>query len=335
MLTGSKVQIGSHTSYILETPNEKRVYENRKIDYGNEVPFTNSIDKINFIAFEMVTMTVEEFIILLSDTTFSLKINDINVFTYEIRFLHHFNPIYKVNNNFICKIPDFLNVQLYGLLLPSNSTISCHLSNTIGKVHLSMEKCWTTKRKEYEMCLHEHKQFFQKIDTLKYHIAQNDLKVDFGLCFNNNDVKGYFIECNIDNIVNIELRIHGGQRFDYSNTMISHHCTKISNTLLYFPFNSNMLYTDNTVESFHGSINNNRVNTISCIITFAQFESKINIHSLGLHMHKYKNKIITDEITNSTSISYGLKPISHLPIPIPFKPIPFKVSDMMHIGFTS
>jgi hypothetical protein len=66
--------------------------------------------------------------------------------------------------------------------------------------------------------------------------------------------KGFFIECNnIDNLNNLQIELDNKQRLNFNHILLFSKCKKISNNILYVPFNYNKNYFDRTLESLEGS----------------------------------------------------------------------------------
>ena len=102
--------------------------------------------------------------------------------------------------------------------------------------------------------------------------------------------KGFFIECDdVDNISGLKLILKEHDRFNYSRFLVRHKCIKISQRLLYFPFNYNKSYLDRTESAFEGSINFDRINdykigeysNVKLNVLFDNPVSKVCIYGLG------------------------------------------------------
>lgn len=90
---------------------------------------------------------------------------------------------------------------------------------------------------------------------------------DFKFKFNFQGLhKGLFIECNnVDNITDLELILNDNDRHIYNHFLVKNKCIKITQHLLYFPFNYKKTYLDRTHSGLEGSIN------------FTMFNVKFNV----------------------------------------------------------
>ena len=99
--------------------------------------------------------------------------------------------------------------------------------------------------------------------------------------------KGLFIECeNVDNLNNIYLRFNGSDRFNLNRFLIRTKCKKISQHLLYFPFNDGKEYTERTLQSFEGSINFSRIDLISLTLKFDIAINSVKIYNLQSNLYR-------------------------------------------------
>ena len=111
--------------------------------------------------------------------------------------------------------------------------------------------------------------------------------------------KGLFVECdNVDNINNIILKMDEHERLNYNKILLKLKCQKISNNLLYIPFNKKS-YKENTSESYEGGINFD-LQHYGITITFDIDVSNVKIYSLNANMYRqmagcgglaYENKL--------------------------------------------
>jgi hypothetical protein len=317
MLRGSVTQylaVGACDKHYFFS-NDREIYENKSIDFSivTEIPHSYAEDTIKAISF-----TINDaygISSLLKDLTLTLTLDNINIVTYKLDLFENFDCMSQLSPyQYLVKIPKFLQIKLYPMLLEKGSNIKVHLSKNIGQSQLLFEKCWYSTKETLRIQSYKYNIHFQKIDTLEYNI-NDDRMFDFALCFSNHCTKGYFIECEISKISNIELNFNYEQKLNYNIAMINTFCVKISDTLLYVPLNYNMSYDDNGQGNYIGSFNHDRVDCVNCIITLNdQFSNgRIKIHSLGLHLHIYENKVITDMIPNTDPkklcCSNGLLPI--------------------------
>jgi hypothetical protein len=99
--------------------------------------------------------------------------------------------------------------------------------------------------------------------------------------------KGFFIECdNVDNLNNIFLKFNRGVRFDLNRFLIRTKCKKINQSLLYFPFNYDKDFTERTVQSYEGSANLSRIDSIYLKLTFDTAINNVKIYSLQSNIYR-------------------------------------------------
>jgi hypothetical protein len=107
----------------------------------------------------------------------------------------------------------------------------------------------------------------------------------------NGIVKGLFIECiNVNDINEIKITLNNFNKHVYNKFFINKNCIKISNKLLYYPFNSEKKYNDLTNNSFEGSINFEKINNVKLILSLNTNINQITIYCLGSNIIKYKKK---------------------------------------------
>lgn len=100
--------------------------------------------------------------------------------------------------------------------------------------------------------------------------------------------RGLFISCNISELTEIKFYINNVVRIDYDLFFIRTFCVKISDKLLYVPFNSdNNNYQLCYPEHYNGSINFSRINTSILKLKFNSPQDKIWIHTLFSNEIRY------------------------------------------------
>jgi hypothetical protein len=99
--------------------------------------------------------------------------------------------------------------------------------------------------------------------------------------------KGFFIECeNVDNVNNIFLRFNNSDRFNFNRFLIRTKCKKINQNLLYFPFNYGKEFTERSSQSFEGSPNFSRIDSISLTLKFDTAINNVKIYSLQSNIYR-------------------------------------------------
>lgn len=99
--------------------------------------------------------------------------------------------------------------------------------------------------------------------------------------------KGFFIQCeNVDNLNNILLKFNGEDRFDLNRFLIMRKCKKINQNLLYLPFNYEKSYSERTLQSFEGSANLSRIDTVSLMLKFNVAINNVKIYCLNSNIFR-------------------------------------------------
>ncbi len=239
-----------------------------------ELPFNNRNDcvilknadlgKLDHLIFTSDTIhNIDEFNNAIFNTQIELTIGNQIIFTNNLRLYTHFNPVIHVDNTFVIKIPDFflLNIDLISLqycevkikYINLNNNLFTEKSLTVKYTHLDIEPRRNRAQRS-------HNNFIQYI-THSGEITQNSM-MNTSPIESREMIKGYFIEGNIDNINDIELILNGVTRFKYNKIMINLYCKKITNKLLYLPFNNTHEYHNASVESMIGSANGDRIDNL-------------------------------------------------------------------------
>ena len=96
----------------------------------------------------------------------------------------------------------------------------------------------------------------------------------------NGSTKGFLIQCSINELTSIKFYINNLLRFDYERYLIQNACIKLSDNLLYMPFNDQTDFLDKGINTFSGAINLSRLqNSILCL-QFSGDQSNIVIHNV-------------------------------------------------------
>lgn len=105
--------------------------------------------------------------------------------------------------------------------------------------------------------------------------------------------KGFFIEAdNINHISNIKIIVENDRlRFDLNKFLILTKCKKISDTILYFPFNDVKLFSDRTPQSYEAGMNLSRFNHVHMEIKFDIPKTKLKIYEVIFNVYKQQSGI--------------------------------------------
>lgn len=113
--------------------------------------------------------------------------------------------------------------------------------------------------------------------------------------------KGYFIYGDINNIQNITLKYDRNIRYSYSKLMLRLVSKRISDTLLYIPYDINTDWKNRDIVTYRSSFNHsNNVYSISMDIQFSSPQTKIGIYGL-----RFNNLIITNGLATLQDVTSG------------------------------
>jgi len=154
---------------------------------------------------------------------------------------------------------------------------------------------------------------YQRCDTLIYDIDSDN--VNLCLEFGNKCTKGYFIECNVDDIINYKHEMNHEISESYNKFQMHVFFKKISDTLLYVPFNFNERYDNTDISSYHGSMNNQRVDCLNMYLTFNNTNNKvIKLHSLTFCDYTMRDNCMVEYIPYVQKWDDNKTGIKHRPI---------------------
>lgn len=102
--------------------------------------------------------------------------------------------------------------------------------------------------------------------------------------------KGFFMECdNVDYITHIKFDIKNNVFIRFNPFLVKTKCVKISQHLLYVPFNSEYSYLDRNPKSFEGSINFSKLTSNNLEVKFNNPIHRLSIYGLTTNMHVILN----------------------------------------------
>lgn len=101
------------------------------------------------------------------------------------------------------------------------------------------------------------------------------MNIDFnGIC------KGYFLYGDINNIECVTLRLNHQDRFVYNRVMLRLIAKKISDKILYIPYNPSKDWKDVSFESYRDGLNHSRVDSVRMKVEFSTVQSHIGLYGL-------------------------------------------------------
>ncbi len=116
---------------------------------------------------------------------------------------------------------------------------------------------------------------------------------------------GLFIKCkNPDEINTIKLYGNNIVRFSLDRFLIKTMCKRISQSILWFPFNSNADFLSKNMETFEGQVNFSNLDIKLEIIFNSKFQTnKISIFALGINVYKQFSGTGASIVAKLTEIS--------------------------------
>ena len=216
--------------------------------------------------------------------------NPVLQFTFSL--LHELTPAVKYDNKIYLSIPfkHFFDKIDMNILRYSNidfcveqshelSNYSNHFS-LISKVYIHED----TQRHHITNNEYNSRKFIQQIGSLCITVPYNSCVSKRSFHFHTSilfgQTKGFLIQGNISELTAIKFYINNIVRFDYDPFLISTACTKISDNLIYMPFNEITNFLDKNITAFVGSINLSQLQSSSMSLYFSNDQTKFTVHNI-------------------------------------------------------
>jgi len=228
-----------------------------------------------------------------------MQVSGQTVLQLPLSLLYELKPAELHNNKIYIKIPFeaiFNKINVIGLHY-SNVTISIQdfveINNYANEFSLVTKVYIHDSVERNTMTGAEIRSFIQQIGTL--YVANHDFNhtntntnanANNGRTFQirtdilNGPTKGFLIQCNIQDLTSIKFYINNLLRFDYDPFLILSACVKISENLLYFPFNDFPDFMERGSNTFAGSINLSRLENSTLCLQFSRDQPKVVIHNI-------------------------------------------------------
>jgi hypothetical protein len=135
----------------------------------------------------------------------------------------------------------------------------------------------------------------------------------------NGVTKGLLIQCSLTNLISIKFYLNNLLRFDYDPYLISTACIKLSDNLLYMPFNDEIDFLNRDIDSFSGSINLSRLQNSILFLQFDQDQDHVVIHNIYLNYLRLNNGLsglgvdYRPTFTENTINDHPIQPIVGIP----------------------
>lgn len=210
---------------------------------------------------------------------------DLNIESNELNVNERSNKL-TINlriNNFISELK-MIALQHSNVVI-SLLNIGQQLLNLIRSVKITLKLTYLGREPRRRMAQQGHEENIQQISSININsnseqlIFRNRLKLD-------GYSKGFFIRGNINELKYIKLILQDQETINYDDDLIDLYCHKVSNNLIYIPFNPNLLtsYTTNTIDSFIGGINFSRLNYIKIETEWSQPQNSFKLYFYTLNI---------------------------------------------------
>lgn len=234
----------------------------------------------------------------------------------NVQLLIELNKPYVDNNTITIKIPNILKaIELIGLehdkLFVSFDESNIIKNITEIKLYLTNYIYDTPKRKE--IATKPTQRHLEEIiggtlyKNIIYEKVNDTFLFNFNICSESYS-KGFYILCsNIDDLVEIKFTTCKQNRLLYDKFCIQNYCMRISNNLLFVPFNPKYKNDDNILKTYTSCVDFSRYNQICygyapdsywtrIIMLFAKEPTNIGIYLMSINIAKYEKGII--KLTN-------------------------------------
>jgi len=212
--------------------------------------------------------------------------NDCSSFINNLLLFAKLNNVKKYNDKYVIKLPysyliSEINTFIYKLVSLELKNVDIDVLN----IALLCENQFVDSMERKSWALDYDYQLHQCISSL---YITSDIATDemIGILKFEGPCRGFFIECDVHNITNINLFINGIDRWSYDNVIIDEIGKKINNNIMYIGFSNNkydkaLKCSDDIRDSFNGSTNLAHNNLFVHIkINFIQPQLNVGVHAL-------------------------------------------------------
>ena len=242
---------------------------------------------------------------LFSNIHLVMQISGNPILQFPFSFLHALKPAVKYGNKIYLSIPfqqlfdkidmnilRYSNVDFFIEHSHELSNYSHHFS-LISKVYIEDE----TERHNITNNAYNGRKFIQQMGslciTVPYNSSVSKRSFHFLTSVLFGQTKGLLIQGNIFELTSIKFYVNNILRFDYDSFLISTACTKLSENLIYMPFNERHHFLESGINTFAGSINLSRLQSSSISLQFSSDQSNFTIHNIYSNYFCYRNGVGT------------------------------------------
>jgi hypothetical protein len=266
---------------------------------------------------------IDTFFMLCHSIRLVMTISDITVFQVSLSLLNDLKAAQIYGNKIYIPIPFnslFGNINMVGLYYSTVKFIiqDCYeVSNYTQSFSLISKVFLYNNNERDRMLLNTSNYFIQQFGSL--HVTSVPTLETADITYFqiqttvlNGPTKGFLIQCGVDDLMTIKFYINNNIRIDYNLVLIQSACVKISNNLLYMPFNENDVYNERNLGSFDGSINLSRLESSTLCLQFQTRQHKVVIHNVYFNQLRQTNglaNLVAGHIPNFTTTLTSQHPI--------------------------
>jgi hypothetical protein len=293
-------------------------YKTYNFNFNNELNINNPpiFDKINP---ECLILSVNNeyhanlifFQTYVNPLTLNFNIDNRNILKIPMSLLWNLKQPEIINNKLYLQIPFdmfFGNINLGGLrnyeikFAIDYSNIHLAGNNSMNIYHAQPMNfdllCRTYSIDQRNFQIHadvSNNNNIQQISSIQINTLNNVNSDEFRIRTNrfHGFIKGFFIESTHVFEYLQEIKFYTNQfiRFHYDTYLIRQKCVKISDDMIYFPFNSQELFSNNTHDSYTGSINFDGIESHFLNLRFLHRRHKVRIYALSKNNYNQRDGI--------------------------------------------
>lgn len=271
----------------------------REVEY-NGVHEICDVLKITHLVFYS-HVHLEEFKNLIKDSTFEIKLNNDDFLQIPLKFLMYMNDIVCSNNNtnnsiqkYYIKFPDFLFELVSVAVITKNFKITCNVSHDQIKCSLLVSLTFFDSPIRKRLAFNKFSKLGQSFGSPNEIIFDKNTRTKTFKIVYDRYSKGYFVYGKtIADIKCLKLTENGHCIIKYDKDLIQLFCKKINDNVVYIPYNFEKKYYHMTLDSFIGSMNEDKIDTTQITIAFdnnvnVDDDVDCNVLSIGLEYLNYE-----------------------------------------------
>lgn len=217
-----------------------------------------------------------------------LQVSDQTILQLPLSLLYELNPPELIDGKIYIKIPfdalfDKINVAALYHSTVTFSIIDFYEISNYANTFSLVTKVYMHDTNERNRIISTHsRNFIQQIGSLYIsNVPPNDGRL-YQIQTNilNGPTKGFLIQCCIQDLISIKFYINGLLRINYERFLILNACVKISENLIYMPFNEVQDFQNRNSNTFSGYINLSRLQNSTLCLQFSANQSKVVIHNV-------------------------------------------------------